>query len=77
MAIALWPMFLHDKCQFLSHWIAFIEANPIKIVKKDEWNMFYEMVTDTKGIFDNYKDEGCWPIMFDDFVEYYEKKVKK
>lgn len=39
--------------------------------------MFYEMVSDTKGIFENYKDEGCWPLLFDEFVEYYEKKVKK
>ena len=54
----------------------FIETSPIKIVKKDEWNMFYEMVAETKGSFKNYKDEGCWPLIFDEFVEYYAKNGK-
>ena len=57
-------------------WLKFIEENPIKIVKKDEWNMFYEMVIETQGNFKNYKDEGCWPLLFDEFVEFYEKHGK-
>lgn len=76
VAVALWPMFLKDRCEFLQIWINFIESNPIKIVKKDEWNMFYEMVAETKGSFKNYKDEGCWPLLFDEFVEYYAKNGK-
>ena len=76
MACALWPMFLNDRCSFLKLWLKFIEENPIKIVKKDEWNMFYEMVMETKGNFNNYKDEGCWPLLFDEFVEFFAKHGK-
>lgn len=38
--------------------------------------MFYTLVEQTKGDFANYVDDGCWPTLFDDFVEFYGKHQK-
>ena len=74
IAIILWPILL--KCKFLDIWIQFIESLDRKIVKKDEWQMFYTLVQQTGGDFANYVDDGCWPTLFDDFVEFYGKHKK-
>ena len=36
-AVALWPILLKDKCQFLDIWIKFIQESGAKIIKKDQW----------------------------------------
>jgi hypothetical protein len=38
--------------------------------------MFYQLVEQTGGDFSKYVDDGCWPILFDDFVEFYGKNKK-
>ena len=34
-AKALWPILLSDKCKFLDDWIAFIDKDGCKSIKKD------------------------------------------
>ena len=45
----LWPLLMGSKCNFMADWIAFIEKSEIKSVKKDQWDMFYELCKSTKG----------------------------
>ena len=38
-AVALWPMFLSDKCLFLNKWLQFItEDLKPNVIKKDQWD---------------------------------------
>lgn len=78
-AIALWELFLTGKCKFLKQWIDFfqIEKKDQTVVQKDTWNMLYELVEQTKGDFGNYVDDGAWPVLIDQFNEFYQKSVKK
>lgn len=75
IAVALWPIFFKDKCQFLDSWIDFIEKRAekenkeVSIIKKDEWEMFYELIVKTKGNIKNFVDDGCWPSLIDEFME--------
>lgn len=76
-ACALWPMLLGEKCKFLCKWIEFIESKQAKkeitIITKDTWDLFYDLTMQTKGNFDNFEDDGAWPILVDQFCEYYAK----
>lgn len=70
IAIALWQLFLPNKCKFLDKWCQFIEtSNDHAIIKKDEWNMFYDINKKTGGDFDNFPDidDGTWPTIIDEF----------
>ena len=55
----------------MDKWLAFLtEEKKIEIVKKDQWEMFYELVKATKGNFKNFVDDGCWSSTIDEFCEY-------
>ena len=43
-ACVIWKMFLQNECKFLSKWIQFLEEEiqPV-VIKKDQWQMFYEL----------------------------------
>ena len=55
--------------QFISE-----EKKDEQVVKKDTWNMLYELIESTKGDFANYVDDGAWPSLIDQFNEFYQKK---
>ena len=40
------------------------------VVPKDVWDMFYELVKSTKGDLKNFEDDGAWPTLFDEFVNF-------
>jgi len=44
IALILWPIFMKDRCKFLTKWLKFIENNKdYSIIKRDQWMMFYEL----------------------------------
>ena len=77
-AIGLWELLLSDKCKFLKLWIDFFqtEKKDQAVVSKDTWNMFFELIEQTKGDFANYVDDGAWPVIIDQFYEFYQSKQK-
>ncbi len=74
-AIAMWQLLLSDKCKFLDHWIAFYQNDKkeVQVVQKDTWTMLLELIEATKGDFNNFVDDGCWPSIIDQFTEYWKK----
>ena len=56
----------------MQRWLEFIESLQAKIIKKDQWNMFLELVTTTKGDLANFEDDGCWPSIVDEFIAFNE-----
>lgn len=78
-AIILWGLFMKKRCPFLDLWLAFIEnSEDHKIIKRDEWQMFYSLCKATKGNFDNFDniDDGTWPVIVDQFNEFYQNAKK-
>jgi len=46
----------------------------IKAITKDVWDMLLTFCTDVDANMSNYDDDGAWPVMIDDFVEWYREK---
>ena len=47
---------------------------PIARVSADEWNSFLEFSKDfSSGSLDSWEDDGAWPSLLDDFVDFARK----
>jgi DCN1-like protein 1/2 len=74
-ACALWELFLGSQCQFLKKWVSFLneEKKDLKVITRDTWDLFYDLVKQTKGDLKNFVDDGAWPSQIDEFILYTQK----
>lgn len=71
-ACALWELFLGKRCTFLGKWIKFLqeEKKELKVITRDTWDLFYDLVKQTNGDLKNFVDDGAWPSQIDEFIAY-------
>lgn len=74
-ACALWELFLGKRCTFLPQWIKFLteEKKDLKVITRDTWDLFFDLVKQTKGDLKNFVDDGAWPSQIDEFILYTQK----
>lgn len=65
-------MFLADKCNFFEKWEKFLlkklEDKKLIVLERDCYNVFYDLIEETKGDLANFLDDGTWPPLIDEFV---------
>lgn len=72
VATDYWRLLLSDKFSKLDDWIKFIEEVNQRAVTRDTWDMILEfcIYLDNNPNLEDYDEEGAWPSIIDEFVEY-------
>jgi len=62
-----WPMF--------PYFDQFIEQSKYKVINKDQWCNVLEFSRSVSPDLSNYDEDGAWPVLLDEFVDWYRRNV--
>ncbi|XGW13987.1 hypothetical protein V3C99_000345 [Haemonchus contortus] len=74
-ALAYWKILFADKFPLLSLWEEFLIAEHGKAISRDTWNLLLDFCLTIRPDLTNYDEDGAWPVLIDQFVEYAREKL--
>lgn len=75
-ARALMALLLGNKWQLFPYFNCFLEeASRYKVINKDQWCNVLEFSRSVANDLSNYDEDGAWPVLLDEFVDWFRKKM--
>ncbi|KAJ3694927.1 hypothetical protein LUZ60_000304 [Juncus effusus] len=70
-AIGMWHLLFAEKhWPLIDHWCQFLQVRHNKAISRDTWFQLLEFVKTIDPQLTNYDEEGAWPYLIDEFVDY-------
>nr|XP_039262501.1 DCN1-like protein 5 [Styela clava] len=73
VAKGMLQLLLGSKWSMFSKFYDFLEKSRYKSLNRDQWNNVLEFSRAIKPDFSNYDVDGAWPVLIDEFVEWYKE----
>eukprot|EP00043_Microstomoeca_roanoka_P007847 m.75879 g.75879 ORF g.75879 m.75879 type:complete len:120 (+) comp14001_c0_seq2:124-483(+) len=67
-------LLLKDRWPLLSDFFRFLDESETKIINKDQWQSVLEFSQVVSPTFEGYNDDGAWPVLLDEFVEWHRRQ---
>lgn len=73
-AVTMIQLLLHGSWPLLDDFLQFLQNSKYKVLNRDQWCNVLEFSRSILPDLSNYDEDGAWPVLMDEFVEWYHHK---